>query len=282
MSFFIGLLPALFWGINPVLVSKCGGKPINQQLGTAFACGILAVVTYVIIRPAMTTAIFIGCLISGLAWSIGQLCQYTSYVVLGTSRAFAISISIEMFLNSMVASLIFREWQTPRQLILGFAAIACVILGGNFTAYESEKGSVDMKKGLIILTVGALGFCVWNYAIRFVGAEGFDAVCPQAIGMVVGSLILSCFVGKDVKKFDKSTFKQTLAGLCYACANFALIFSNKLNGVGVGYTMAQLCLVFEFIFGIVILKEKRTKKELTHSIWGAAFITVGCIMIGLI
>ena len=36
MGFLIGLLPALFWGFTPVLVSKLGGKPINQQLGTSF------------------------------------------------------------------------------------------------------------------------------------------------------------------------------------------------------------------------------------------------------
>ena len=73
MEFFVGLLPAFFWGFTPVLVSKLGGKPINQQLGTSFGCGILAIIVLIIFKPAVTVGLAIGCLISGLAWSVGQL-----------------------------------------------------------------------------------------------------------------------------------------------------------------------------------------------------------------
>ena len=66
MGFLIGLLPALFWGFTPVLVSKLGGKPINQQLGTSFGCAVLALAVLIIFRPAVTLAVVIGCLISGL------------------------------------------------------------------------------------------------------------------------------------------------------------------------------------------------------------------------
>ena len=282
MRILVALIPALLWGILPVFVNKFGGKPIQQQLGTAMGCGILALGIFIFARPEITARVFAGCLVSGLAWSVGQLMQYKSYVILGTSKAFALSISIEMLLNSFVGAFIFREWQTSHQLILGFSAIACVIVGGNLTAYESRKGSVDLKKGLITLTVGACGFCVWNYAIRFVEAEGLSAVCPQAVGMVLGSLLLSLFEDKSINRFDLVTFKQAAAGLIYAGANLALIFSNRLNGVAVGYTMAQLCLVFEFILGIVVLHEKRTPAELKHSAAGAALITVGCILIGMV
>ena len=130
MGFLIGLLPALFWGFTPVLVSKLGGKPINQQLGTSFGCAVLALAVLIIFRPAV-------CLISGLAWSVGQLCQFTS-------------------------------------------------------------------------------------------------------------------------------------------------FSNQINGVAIGYTMAQLCLVIETILGLLFLHEKKTPAELKHSIAGAVFITLGCILVGLV
>ena len=101
---------------------------------------------------------------------------------------------------------------------------------------------------------------------------------------MLGSLILSLFVGKDVKKFGSDTAKQMIPGIIYAAANFSLIFSNQLNGVAVGYTMAQLCLVIETLLGFAILKEhkQKTRSELVHSILGAAFITAGCIMVGLV
>lgn len=285
MGFLIGLLPALFWGFTPVLVSKLGGKPINQQLGTSFGCAVFALAVLIIFRPAVTLAVVIGCLISGLAWSVGQLCQFTSYTILGTSKAFALSISIEMVLNAIVGVLIFHEWTTANQIMLGLGAIACVILGGNLTAFSSDKSGASkaqLKKGLITLTIGACGLCIWNYALRVVNADGLQAVFPQAVGMVIGSLVLSLFVGKDAKKFDKSTFKQMIPGLIYAAANFSLIFSNQINGVAIGYTMAQLCLVIETILGLLFLHEKKTPAELKHSIAGAVFITLGCILVGLV
>ena len=102
--------------------------------------------------------------------------------------------------------------------------------------------------------------------------------------MVIGSLIISIFAGKGVKRFGSDTAKQMIPGIIYAAANFSLIFSNQLNGVAVGYTMAQLCLVIEILLGFAILKEHRqkTRSEVVHSVLGAAFITAGCIMVGLV
>ncbi len=283
MEFLLGLLPAFFWGFTPVFVNKIGGKPSQQHLGTAFGCGIAGLLAYAIFRPEIAMNVFIGAVVSGLAWSVGQLCQYKSYAILGTSKAFALSISCEMLLNCVVGVLIFHEWTEPRQIIQGVTAIALVVLGGNLTAYTAEKGSVDLKKGLTTLLIGACGFCVWNYSLRLVDAGGIEAIFPQAIGMVLGSIALNFFTDKDTKKYDKTTLKQIMPGLIYAAANISLIFSNSVNGVAVGYTMAQLCLVIEFILGLIFLKEwQKPKKELAFSIAGAILITAGTIVVGLV
>ncbi len=283
MEFLLGLLPAFFWGFTPVFVNKIGGKPSQQHLGTAFGCGIAGLAAYMIFRPEIAMSVFIGAVVSGLAWSVGQLCQYRSYGILGTSKAFALSISIEMLLNCVVGVFIFQEWKEPSQIIQGVTAIALVVLGGNLTAYTSEKGSVDLKKGLLTLLVGACGFCVWNYSLRLVDAGGIEAIFPQAIGMVLGSIAINAFTDKETKKYDKTTLKQIMPGLIYAAANISLISSNSVNGGAVGYTMAQLCLVIEFILGLIFLKEwMKPKKELAFSIAGAILITAGTIVVGLV
>ena len=284
VNFLVGLLPALFWGFTPVFVNKIGGKPYHQHLGTAFGCGIVALLVLIIFRPEWIPSVAIGAIISGLAWSVGQLCQYRAYVILGTSKAFALSISIEMLLNSLVGALIFREWTTTHQLIQGFGAIACVIIGGNLTAYSDHKEKGELAKGLLTLSIGACGFCVWNYALKVVNADGITAIVPQAIGMVVGSIILNAITSPNEKKYNKTTLLQILPGLIYAMSNISLIFSNSLNGVAVGYTMAQLCLVIELILGFLFLHEAngKSKKEIAFSVIGAVFITVGCILVGLV
>ena len=285
MRILVALIPALLWGFLPIVVNKLGGKPIQQQLGTAFGCGIAAIVVFLIASPEVTTQVFIGCAVSGLAWSVGQLCEYKSYVILGTSKAFALSISIQMILNALVGVLVFHEWTTANQIILGCSAVALVIIGGNVTAYMPEKTQASkgaLKKGLLTLLTGAIGFVTWNYAIRFVNADGVPAIFPQAVGMVLGSLLLSLLEDKSIKKFDTITFKHIVPGFLYAGANIGLIFSNKLNGVAVGYTMAQLCLVVEIVLGLLFLHEHKSKKEMWHTTIGALLITAGCILIGMV
>lgn len=283
MRIIVALIPAFLWGFLPIVVNKFGGKPIQQQLGTAFGCGIAGVLVYIIARPEVTTEVFIGCLISGVEWSLGQLCEYKGYVIVGTSKAFALSISLQMLLNSFCGAFLFNEWTTSRQLLLGFSAIILVIIGGNVTAYTKDKADFSaLKKGLLTLGLGSIGYVVWNYSIAFVKAEGIAAVFPQAIGMVLGSLLLSLFEPKDIKKFAPITFKLIVPGFLYAGANIGLIFSNKLNGVAVGYTMAQLCLVVEIILGFLLLHEHKNKKEMAQTVIGAAFIVAGCIMVGMV
>ena len=281
MNILIALLPSIIWGVMPILVNKIGGKPIQQSIGTAGGCFIFGTIIYLLVRPEMSQTLIIGCILSGLAWSVGQLMQYKSYVMLGTSKAFALSISFEMILNSLVAVLIFHEWVTPFQLILGFSSIAIVIVGGIMTSYSDQKEkSTDYKRGVLVVLCAAIGFVLWNSAIKYVNADGLPAVLPQSVGMLAGTLVLGFISERSVKKFDKTTLRLLFTGLFYSLANFSLIYSNKLNGVAIAYTLAQLCLVVETILGITVLHEQKSKAELRHSILGVAFITLGCIMVG--
>ena len=137
-----------------------------------------------------------------------------------------------------------------------------------------------MKKGVIILAIAAVGFTGYSCAPTFVGAGGIQAVFPQAIGMIGGSLILSLFESKDIKKFDAVTFKNMIPGLVWACANIAMIYANKLNGVAIGFTLSQMAVVVSTFATLVILKEKKSKKELLHTILGTVVVAIGGIMIG--
>lgn len=97
--------------------------------------------------------------------------------------------------------------------------------------------------------------------------------------MIGGSLLLSLFESKDIKKFDAVTFKNKISGLVWECANIAMIYANKLNRVAIGFTLSQMAVVSTFAT-LVILKEKKSKKELLHTILGTVVVAIGGIMIG--
>lgn len=186
-----------------------------------------------------------------------------------------------MVLNALVAVLVLREWNGVFEVCLGSAAIAAVVIGGWLTVYTGAKGKARSQKG---------NHCVAYRSLRTGNLEcsgpccecrGVSAVLPQGVGMVLGSLILSSFVGdRSVKRFAPITFRQIVPGLAYACANFALIFSNLLNEVAIGYTTAQLSLAVQTVLALTVFHEKRTRNELIHSISGVVLITLGCMMIG--
>ena len=45
MNILIGLIPALFWGILPLCVSKIGGKPTQQIMGTTMGVLLMGIAT---------------------------------------------------------------------------------------------------------------------------------------------------------------------------------------------------------------------------------------------
>lgn len=95
-----------------------------------------------------------------------------------------------MVLNALVAVLVLREWNGVFEVCLGSAAIAAVVIGGWLTVYTEQKEKRDLKKGIIVLLIGACGLVTWNVAVRVVNAGGVSAVLPQGVGMVLGSLIV--------------------------------------------------------------------------------------------
>lgn len=280
MGILVALIPALMWGINPLLVGKIGGKPIQQQIGTAFGATVFSAIVFAILRPNLTPALIYGSIISGALWSIGQLLQYKSYTILGNAKAFSISTAFNLILNSVVGVLLFHEWKTAGQLSLGFGALAVIIIGAVCLSYSDTKQSGDLKRGIIVLIIAAIGFTAYSCAPHYVEASGVQAVFPQSWGMIAGSLILSLFEPKNIKKFDKVTFKNMLPGLLWSIANIALIYANNMNGVAIGFTLSQAAIVVSTFISLVILHEKKSPAELKHTILGICLVMIGCIMIG--
>ena len=78
MNLLIALLPALLWGVLPLAISKVGGRPIHQIIGTTTGTLLVAIVVYLIVQPDITTANFWWCFLSGAMWAGAQMLQYRS------------------------------------------------------------------------------------------------------------------------------------------------------------------------------------------------------------
>ncbi|MCU09337.1 glucose transporter GlcU [Listeria monocytogenes] len=282
MNIVIALIPAVMWGIMPLVVSKIGGKPRQQIIGTTFGALAFAIGVFIFTNPEYTATIIIASFVSGAFWSLGQMNQFRAFTQVGVSKTMPLSTGMQLVGTSLFGVFAFHEWGTTSKLVLGFSALALIIIGIFLTSYQQHKdesSGQNMKKGIITLLISSVGYVGYVVITRWFDISGWDAILPQAIGMVVAGLLFS--IKSEEKRFTKQTWLNMIPGVMWATGNFALLFSNKLVGIATGFSLSQMGVVISTIGGILFLGEKKTKKELILVIIGVVLVIIGGTMIGI-
>ncbi|AVV08498.1 GRP family sugar transporter [Listeria monocytogenes] len=282
MNIVIALIPAVMWGIMPLVVSKISGKPRQQIIGTTFGALAFAIGVFIFTNPEYTATIIIASFISGAFWSLGQMNQFRAFTQVGVSKTMPLSTGMQLVGTSLFGVFAFHEWGTTSKLVLGFSALALIIIGIFLTSYQQHKdenSGQNMKKGIITLLISSVGYVGYVVITRWFDISGWDAILPQAIGMVVAGLLFS--IKSEEKRFTKQTWLNMIPGVMWATGNLALLFSNKLVGIATGFSLSQMGVVISTIGGILFLGEKKTKKELILVIIGVVLVIIGGTMIGI-
>jgi len=284
MGTLIGLVPALGWGLQALVMQKIGGKYTNKTLGMALTTIFFGIAAYFYLRPEMTAALLWGSILSGLIWSLGQILQTKSFDLLGVSTAMPVSTGEQLILTTLLGAIALQEWTHAWQYFVGLPAIAIIVLGVAFTTVEDNKtekgGSSNLKKGMLILIISSIGQAGYAVLPRVFDLNGGDVLLPQSIAMTAGVMLLSSFE-KDNDMFGKKTWQNMLTGICFSVANVGLLFSNQINGVAVGFTLSQLNVVVSTIGGIWFLHEVKTKHEMKYTMWGLVLVVIGAVLIGI-
>ncbi|MBF2481818.1 GRP family sugar transporter [Listeria seeligeri] len=282
MNIVIALIPAVMWGIMPLVVSKIGGKPRQQIIGTTLGALLFAIGVFLFTNPEYTTTILIASFVSGAFWSLGQMNQFRAFTQVGVSKTMPLSTGMQLVGTSLFGVFAFHEWGTTSKLVIGFSALALIIFGIFLTSYQQHKdenSGQNMKKGLITLVISSVGYVGYVVITQWFNISGWDAILPQAVGMVVAGLLFS--IKSSEKRFTKQTWLNMIPGVMWATGNLALLFSNKLVGIATGFSLSQMGVVISTIGGILFLGEKKTKKELVLVIFGVILVIIGGTMIGI-
>lgn len=288
LNILIGLLPAIGWGLLPIFTGIFGGKPINQLFGTSVGGFIVAILIYLYSQPKLDLKIIILCLISGMLWSFGQITQYMAFKEIGVSTSMPISTGLQLIGNSLIGVTVFGEWKTRTTIFLGFFALLLIIIGIILTTF-SEK-TVDGKKrnltkGIIYLVIGSFGYMGYSFFPRWGQIDGWSAILPQTVGMVVMTFVfifISMIREKTNPLKDYSSYTNLVTGLSFGLAAFFYLISIKLNGIANGFTLSQMCVVISTTLGIFILKESKTKKEMFFTFGGLLVVIVGGLIISVL
>lgn len=291
----IGLVPALGWGIQGIVMQKIGGRTVNKQMGMVIATLIFAVAVFLIRGPSefsFSQAVIFAALVNGIPWSIGQILQIKAFELIGVSRAVPISTGTQLIGTTAIGAIFFKEWLHGWQWGIGIPALILLILGVWMTTYREDKSDVqagtNIKLGVIILLISSAAFVSYATAGRFFDVDSWDMLLPQAVVMVISTIIISFFMSSkqeatdsEVGVFGVKTWKNLATGVCFALANFTMLLSVQRNGVAVGWTLSQMNVIVATIGGLIILKEEKTKRELRYVLTGLALVAIGGILIGI-
>ncbi|MEC2445225.1 RhaT/GlcU family sugar-proton symporter [Bacillus cereus] len=282
MDILLAILPALFWGSIVLFNVKLGGGPYSQILGTTLGALVFSIGVYIFIKPVLTPVMIIVGIISGLFWALGQANQLKSIDLIGVSKTMPISTGMQLVSTTLFGVIVFHEWSTTTSVVLGVLALLCIIIGIVLTSLQSKEEKNDeqkgnFKKGIVMLLISTLGYLVYVVIIRLFGIDGWSALLSQAIGMVLGGILLTF----KHQPFNKYAIHNIIPGLIWAAGNMFLFISQPRVGVATSFSLSQMGIVISTLGGIFILGEKKTKRQFIAIVIGIIFIIAAGIMLGI-
>ena len=281
MVYLLALIPALGWGLMPLITGKIGGSAVNQMFGIGAGATIIGLVAYAVTQPTVSTTAFWFSVLCGALWTIGQVGQFVSFKRMGVSNTMPLSTVLQLVGNSLIGVIIFGEWHSTRALTIGFVALAIVIVGALMTSVsDSNSDKKVTASNFIFLLVTTIGYWVYSAfpKIPIVANESAQGIfLPEMLGILLGSVIYALCSGNASSFKQKEQYFHILGGLSWGSAAFAYIFSAKALGVTEAFIFTQLNVIIATFGGIWILHEHKSHREMTYTIWGIVLIVVGSI-----
>lgn len=278
----VGLGPLLGWGLYPTIASKIGGKPVNQILGSTLGTLIFALVLAMIKGLALPSgaALFFSVL-SGIGWGTAQIITFHSFTLIGSSKAMPITTAFQLLGASLWGVFYLGDWPTATAKMIGFTALAVIILGAWMTVWSEHKTPENksaLTKAVVLLAVGEIGYWLYSAAPQQAKIDGMHAFLPQAIGMVLAAVVYAIMMtvkGKERSPFVEAvSYKQVFSGFFFAFAALTYLISAQpdMNGLATGFILSQTSVVLATLTGIWFLGQKKTSKEIVVTVCGLVLI----------
>lgn len=275
MNILIGLIPALCWGLLPISAARMGGSPANQILGTTVGTFLAAILVWLYFRPDISTGTAVLSALSGALWVMGQVGQYVAYTRIGVSKTMPLSTGLQLVGTSLIGVFLFGEWPSTQARIIGFAALAAVVVGVGLTAVKTGGGRKVGWSTPALLFATNFGYLAYSSLPAAVGGRGVAIFLPQAAGMVFAAVLYILFSRQPAVFRQPESWKNMLTGVLFAIAALFYILSAQRNGIATGFMLSQLSVVLATLCGIFILGETKNAFEMKATVVGLILIVAG-------
>lgn len=283
VDWLIAFIPILSFGLIPVIGTLIGGKPTEQSMGIALGGFVFSLIILIVRRPDISPHIFIIGFLSGVFWSIGSVGQFMGINALGVSRATPM-LNGGQIIGTSILGVLLGDWASASAKTYGFIALFLIIVGIFFTSYKQQGNNSKVKtqwaRGIIINLIAVLGFTAYVGILKYYNIDGWSSIFPQSIGQIVAIYILGLLIFK-AQSFTKFSLRNSVIGVIWGVGNIALLLSQASLGLSIAYPVSQAAVIVSVFGGVLINKERKTRKEWISAGIGIAVICAGLFMIYL-
>lgn len=283
LDWLIAFIPIISFGLIPVIGTLIGGKPTEQSMGIALGGFAFSLVILLFRRPEITPHIFIIGFLSGVFWSIGSVGQFMGINALGVSRATPM-LNGGQIIGTSIMGVLLGDWASAGAKTYGFIALILIIIGIILTSYKQQEAGSTVKiqwgRGIFINLIAVLGFTAYVGILKYYGLDGWSSIFPQSIGQITAIYIFGLLLFKS-QSFNKFSLRNSVIGVIWGVGNIALLLSQVSLGLAIAYPVSQAAVIVSVFGGVLINKERKTRKEWVSAGIGIAVICAGLFMIYL-
>lgn len=281
MKYVFLLLPVFGWGLLPLSVSKVKGASVADQIiGTAIGSLLLTVLIMLFVHPAFSWSTFLGGVLAGAAWIIGQVGQYTGYKTIGVSKTMPLSTALQLIGVPLVGVLIFHEWATPRAKLFGLAGIILLLLGVWCNSLNGPLRHEPAKypRVILLLCLTSVGYISCSSIPRALTGSSVLIFFGETIGMLVAAFVYCLLTHQNQSWQAKTTWLCTGGGALYAIGSIGYVVAVQENGINTAFVVSQLAVVISTLSGFIFLGERKRRLGYVETGCGLALILVGAAL----
>lgn len=214
MALLIALVNIIGWALIPLTVKD---SPQSQIAGMGIGASATALIIYLFTKPAFDAATWAVAFVAGMLWTIGQMGQFISYTRIGVSGTIPLSAGFQLVGNSLIGVLIFGEWPTAQAKVIGFIALALVVIGIVLSSKSDDKGSGDANaKNIAFLLITTIGFWIYSSFPKLLAKDimnRLDYIFPEMLGVLVGTVVYVIASHSTAVYRNKMIWRNSIAGV---------------------------------------------------------------------
>ncbi|MGG4220183.1 GRP family sugar transporter [Paenibacillus jamilae] len=283
MDIIIAYIPAIGWGVMPILAYMTKASLQERLTGTAIGAVLFALGLYIIHPASIALLPFVVSFISGIFWAAGQLLYFYSFQKISASIAIPVICSLQLIGTTLFATLILSEWITGYQYVMGVGSLLCILAGVLLTSYQVKSAELSMSFPVpIILMLVCSGLALSSYIVinQHFHISALSVILPQSLGMLCSALAMN-LKGKHRLGFIP-VLRNLSTGLVWSIASLALFMFSGLNGMAASLPISQASIAIACVGSIIIFKEKKSPQEWIAILVGITVLMIGVGMISLL